>query len=90
MLVESAEALVGQQKLWLRCERFCQFELLEPRRAEAIDAGAAIGRQARSKRVPQLTFSPDPSVRAGERIDSILREIDVPSDDDADELHGGA
>lgn len=34
---------------------------------------SAIGRQARSKRVPQLSFSPDPAVRAGERVDSILR-----------------
>jgi ribosome-binding factor A len=36
---------------------------------------AAIGRQARMKRTPELTFQPDPSVRSGERIDSILREL---------------
>lgn len=37
---------------------------------------AAVGRQAHVKRVPQLAFMPDPSVRAGERIDSILRDIE--------------
>lgn len=36
---------------------------------------AAIGRQARTKRVPELTFRPDPAVRSGERIDRLLREI---------------
>ena len=35
----------------------------------------AVGRQARMKRTPELSFRPDPSVRSGERIDSILREI---------------
>jgi ribosome-binding factor A len=44
---------------------------------------AAIGRQARMKRTPELSFQPDPSVRSGERIDSILR--DLPPADDADE-----
>ena len=29
----------------------------------------AIGRQARMKRTPELTFAPDPAVRAGARID---------------------
>jgi ribosome-binding factor A len=41
---------------------------------------AAIGRQARIKRTPELSFQPDPSVRSGERIDSILRDIDPPVD----------
>ena len=36
---------------------------------------AAVGRQARMKRTPELLFRPDPSVRSGERIDSILRDI---------------
>ena len=35
-----------------------------------------IGRQARIKRVPMLAFEPDPAVRAGERIDAILRGLD--------------
>lgn len=37
-----------------------------------------IGRQARIKRVPELAFGPDPAVRAGERIDEILRDIGEP------------
>lgn len=49
---------------------------------------AAIGRQARAKRVPHLSFAPDPAVRAGERVDSILRviepELDRARDDDHD------
>ncbi|MCU0268322.1 MAG: 30S ribosome-binding factor RbfA [Acidimicrobiales bacterium] len=36
---------------------------------------AAIGRQARIKRVPELAFRPDPAVRAGEHIDGLLREL---------------
>ena len=36
---------------------------------------AAIGRQARLKRVPELDFAPDPAVRSGERVDGILRGL---------------
>jgi ribosome-binding factor A len=36
---------------------------------------AAIGRQARTKRVPELAFRPDPGVRGGERIERILRGL---------------
>lgn len=36
---------------------------------------AAIGRQARTKRVPELAFRPDPAVRVGERIERILRGL---------------
>jgi len=36
---------------------------------------AAIGRQARTKRVPELAFRPDPAVRSGERIERILRDL---------------
>lgn len=39
---------------------------------------AAVGRQARMKRTPELSFRPDPAVRSGERIDAILRDIDEP------------
>lgn len=42
----------------------------------------AIGRQARTKRVPELSFAPDPAVRAGERIDEILRSGDEVGDSD--------
>jgi ribosome-binding factor A len=37
----------------------------------------AIGRQARVRRVPELVFRPDASVRSAERIEGILREIQV-------------
>jgi ribosome-binding factor A len=43
---------------------------------------SAIGRQARVRRVPELVFRPDPSVRSAERIEGILR--DLHHDDDAD------
>ena len=39
---------------------------------------AAIGRQARFKRTPQLTFSADPAVAEGERVEEILRRLDRP------------
>ena len=39
---------------------------------------AAIGRQVRIKRTPQLTFSADPGVAEGERVEEILRRLDRP------------
>jgi ribosome-binding factor A len=36
---------------------------------------AAIGKQAHMKWTPELSFRPDPSVRSGERIDTILRDM---------------
>jgi ribosome-binding factor A len=36
---------------------------------------AAVGRQSRLKRVPELAFAPDPAVRAGERVEGILRDL---------------
>ena len=38
----------------------------------------AIGRQARMKRTPELSFAPDPAVRAGARIDEVLADIPEP------------
>ena len=35
---------------------------------------AAVARQARIKRTPELDFRPDPAVRAGQRIEQLLRE----------------
>ncbi|HLI55241.1 MAG TPA: 30S ribosome-binding factor RbfA [Acidimicrobiales bacterium] len=37
---------------------------------------AAISRQVRLKRTPQLRFSADPAVAAGQRIEDILRRLD--------------
>ncbi len=36
---------------------------------------AAIARQVRLKRTPQLSFAPDPSVAYGERVEDILRDL---------------
>ncbi|HEY6531023.1 MAG TPA: 30S ribosome-binding factor RbfA [Acidimicrobiales bacterium] len=49
----------------------------------------AIGRQARIKHTPELSFAPDPAVRAGARIESLLAEIPEPTaggPDDGGEL----
>jgi ribosome-binding factor A len=51
-------------------------ETLEALGEVRVRLQAAIGRQARVKRTPELTFRPDPSVRSGERIDELLRDIE--------------
>lgn len=45
---------------------------------------SAIGRQARMKRTPELSFAPDPAVRAGARIESLLAEQPRPESDIAE------
>ncbi len=40
---------------------------------------SAIGRQARIKRTPELSFAPDPAVRTGARIEALLAELPEPS-----------
>ena len=37
---------------------------------------AAIGRQMRLKRTPELTFRPDPAVASGQRVEDILRGLE--------------
>jgi ribosome-binding factor A len=44
---------------------------------------AAIGRQVRMKRTPQLTFAPDPGVAQGARVEDILHSL--PRRDDGSE-----
>jgi len=39
----------------------------------------AIARQARLRRTPELSFRPDEGVRAGLRVEDILRNLDEPS-----------
>lgn len=41
---------------------------------------SAIGRQARAKRTPLLSFRPDVAIRAGERIDAVLRDAEERDD----------
>jgi len=43
---------------------------------------AAIGRQARMKHTPELTFAPDPVIRSAERIQEVLRDLQGPGPDD--------
>jgi ribosome-binding factor A len=51
----------------------------------------AIGRQTRLKRVPELSFRPDPAVREGSKIEAILADIGPIADHvpvpDTDDLH---
>ena len=42
---------------------------------------AAVARQARIKRTPELSFRPDAGVREGDKIDSILRDLTPPDDE---------
>lgn len=51
---------------------------------------AAIGRQARVKRTPELRFVPDPAVRTGARIDAVLADIGPITDVEVDpDVYGG-
>ena len=46
---------------------------------------AAIGRQARLRRTPELSFHADPGVAAGTRVDDILKDLeDAHNGDDGD------
>lgn len=49
----------------------------------------AIARQAHVKRVPELAFAPDPSVREGARIEAILATIPPPVDHGDDDATDG-
>ncbi|HUQ39268.1 MAG TPA: ribosome-binding factor A [Acidimicrobiales bacterium] len=42
---------------------------------------AAIGRQVRMKRTPILTFTADPAVQTGQRVEDILRGLGAPVGD---------
>jgi ribosome-binding factor A len=66
------------------------FSSLASETADALEQArirlqAAIGRQIRLKRTPQLAFAADPAVAAGDRVEDILREIR-----DADQVPGGS
>ncbi|HUR18085.1 MAG TPA: 30S ribosome-binding factor RbfA [Acidimicrobiales bacterium] len=40
----------------------------------------AIGRQVRLKRTPLLGFAVDPAIESGQRVEAILRGLDIPPD----------
>lgn len=44
---------------------------------------SAINRQARLKRTPQLSFTTDPAVESGKRVEDILRDLRQAEADDA-------
>ena len=61
---------------------------LPPGAEEALDdhrvrIQAAINRQARLKRTPQLSFAADPAVESGRRVEDILRDLRKAEADDA-------
>lgn len=70
--VASLEGAAGDARL---------VEALTEHRAELQ---AAIGRQARLRRVPELEFRPDEVTRRAERIDDILRDLAGRDDRSAD------
>ncbi len=59
-------------------------EVLEALGEHRVRLQAAIGRQARLRRTPELGFRPDPAVRSGQRIEAILRDIEPVDGDEAD------
>ena len=63
--------------------------VLEALAERRVRLQAAIGRQARLRRTPELHFAPDPGVREGLRVEELLRELgplapDEPSDEPSD------
>ena len=61
---------------------------LPPDAEEALDdhrvrLQSAINRQVRLKRTPQLSFSLDPAVESGKRVEDILRDLRQAEGDDA-------
>jgi ribosome-binding factor A len=50
-------------------------ELLEALEQHRARLQSAIGRQARTKRTPELSFRPDTVIRQAERVEQILRDI---------------
>ncbi len=39
---------------------------------------AAVARQLRLKRTPELTFQPDPAIAVGTRVEEVIRSLQVP------------
>lgn len=52
-------------------------EILEALAGHRVGLQAAIGRQVRLRRVPHLRFEPDRVVRSAERIEDILRSLEL-------------
>ena len=50
---------------------------------------AALGRQVRLKRTPQLSFAPDDAIESGRRVDDILRGLGGPGGAGGEDDAGG-
>lgn len=50
-------------------------EVLAALAAQRVNLQAAIGRQLRLKRTPELSFAPDPAIASGSRVEEILRAL---------------
>lgn len=55
-------------------------EVAEALASHRVALQAAVGRQARLRRTPELVFRPDPAVQAGTRVDEILRDLGTDGD----------
>jgi ribosome-binding factor A len=44
-------------------------------RQHRVRLQAAVGRELRLKRTPELTFAPDPAIAVGTRVEEILRQL---------------
>lgn len=50
-------------------------EVKEALQGERVRLQAAVGRQLRLRRTPELFFEPDPAIAAGSRVEEILRSL---------------
>ena len=69
------------------------YDLFDPDAGDDVDAAwweakgklkAAVGREARLRRTPDLVFERDPSIAAGARVDEILSDLGLGDDEDAE------
>lgn len=59
-------------------------ETADALRAATRHLKTVLGRQVRMKYLPNLVFREDPSVSVGERVEEIIRGLNIPEDDDDD------
>lgn len=57
-------------------------EVVEALERHRVRLQGAIGRQARLRRTPELSFVPDPAIAAGSTVDQILRALHVTPDEE--------
>ena len=57
-------------------------EVVEALGGHRVRLQAAVARQLRLKRTPELTFEPDPAIAVGTRVEKILKRLDRRGDSD--------